>query len=155
MLWQVNRDTALCIAQTAEDIPSVESFLFFSAKSAPPFVGPGYLDSKIQVERALRLSPLRHVIFRPGLIYSDDNPITMGAAFGITAFDHLMKKLDPMLPSTAQTMASGLRDTYHAEPLNVDIVAQAVVQATFKAAKGTYDPEAILELSQEANYWRP
>ena len=147
----MNRDTALRIAQVAEETPSVESFLFFSAKAAPPFVGAGYLDSKLEVERALRSSPLRHVIFRPGLVYSDDNPITLGAAFGITAFDHVMKKLDPLLPSTAQTMAHTLRDTYHADPLNADTIGQAVVQATFKSARGTYDPQAILELSQEAN----
>jgi len=62
-----------------------------------------------------------------------------------------------------------MRDTYHAEPLSVDSVAQAVVQATFKKGKastpfckraifsllilfqGTFDPEAILELSKEAH----
>ena len=151
----MNRDTALCVAQVAEETPSVESFLFLSAKASPPFVGPGYLESKIEVERALRASPLRHIIFRPGLIYSDDNPITLGAAFGITAFDHVMKKLDPLLPSTAQTTIHTLRDAYHAEPLNADIIGQAVVQATFKSAKGTYDPQAILELSQEANPLAP
>ena len=59
-----------------------------------------------QVERVLRRSPLRHVILRPGLIYNSEDPLTLGAAFGITALDHVMKTVKPVLPSSVENVVS-------------------------------------------------
>ena len=74
----VNRDTATRVAETAADA-GAPFLLFVSAATAPPGVDRRYITTKREAETVILGldAPLRSVVFRPGFMYTEEEPATL------------------------------------------------------------------------------
>lgn len=149
-LDQINRDTALALAEACDD-GTERGFLFLSAAVQPPLADPCYLSSKRQVEAALIAQQnLRPIIFRPGLVYGEAEPVSMTLAVGLTMADKLFNKLKPLAPPDVQAMASSYKGDMYAKPISVLTLAQAAINAVIHGKDGTFGPDEISALAQHA-----
>lgn len=93
---EINRDTALAVMETAA-AQQVESMLYISAAAKPPGVDQRYIDTKREVERALMTMHsehrLRGIVFRPGFMFSEDEPSTMAIGAAMLCANVVTEKL--------------------------------------------------------------
>ncbi|GAP89699.1 putative NAD dependent epimerase dehydratase family protein [Rosellinia necatrix] len=142
----MNRDSAVMLAKEAAR-DNVSAFVYISAAGGAPVLPARYISTKRQAESAIarEFPGMRNIFFRPPFLYDSSRPITMplaamtgiGAAFNVATggiFSSLMG-------------AGGVK------PLQVDIVAEAVVQAlSDETVEGPVEVPKIEELANKA--WR-
>ncbi|KNC77293.1 hypothetical protein SARC_10244 [Sphaeroforma arctica JP610] len=137
----VNRDTADKAAAAASEHKNVETFVYISADSAPPFVDKRYISTKREAEQLIKAHPeYKTVILRPGFLFDDSDMTTSAMALGIKSLGCISSRL-----GVARTLTPP-------PPVSVSILAQATVQAVLKGdCEGTFGPEDIPKLAQQAN----
>ncbi|KAJ1927585.1 hypothetical protein IWQ60_002804 [Tieghemiomyces parasiticus] len=141
-----NRDTALCVADAAAQCPSVRSFVYISATDFLPLIDRRYISTKREAEVALiRHQEFRTLIFRPGFMFSDQQPFTVPLAQALDALGRLKRAAFGLVSRTQPLVASGLGTP----PLHIDVVAQAVLRGLLNSKlNGIVGPDGILELSK-------
>eukprot|EP00040_Diaphanoeca_grandis_P028110 m.161516 g.161516 ORF g.161516 m.161516 type:complete len:256 (-) comp31240_c0_seq1:170-937(-) len=145
----INRDTALAVAKTVQD-EGVGMMLYISAAFLPPGVDRRYLSTKREAEESiLAMESARGVVFRPGLMYTDDEPATMMLGALMLGANRLTQrfKLDHL-----KDMATGaLGLPKHALlPLPTTTVAKATLYAVDnESIQGIYLPNEIKTLAQQ------
>ncbi|CEL95746.1 unnamed protein product [Vitrella brassicaformis CCMP3155] len=120
---QVNRDTALVVAREARRLPPVQSFVFVSAKSAPPFL-QRYILAKRDVENELRTyghDELRSAFLYAGMIYHESKP-------GSPQMASLLKIGSAVNETMLNYVGFGLSGVD--EPTDLNTLAAAAVQAS-------------------------
>eukprot|EP00128_Syssomonas_multiformis_P005006 Colp12_sorted_trinity150504_noHs@33364 len=133
---EINRDTALRVAEAAVKTGKVQTFAFISAATLPPFVDPRYLTTKREAEEALlAMDQLNTLIFRPGFMYTRESLPLSALATTLAA----TRGLAACLGATAVTSRVEA-------PLAVETVARAVVRA-LGGAGGVPHKSAIYPVS--------
>ncbi|KAJ1981473.1 hypothetical protein H4R34_002067 [Dimargaris verticillata] len=142
---RINRDTALEVAQTAVKSGAPKTFVYISASDVLPFIDRRYISTKREAEVALlTMDALRTVIMRPGIMYSEQQPLTMSVASVLGMVGQAKKSLLNMVSRTQPPVSTGLATP----PLHTDTVAQAVVTALCtERIKGVVNPDGIIELA--------
>ncbi|KAI0408550.1 NAD(P)-binding protein [Xylaria palmicola] len=142
----MNRDSAIMLAKEAAGARA-SAFVYVSAAGGAPVLPARYISTKREAESTIasEFPGMRNIFVRPPFLYDSSRPITMpmaamtglGAAFnGVTGgiFGNLMG-------------AAGVK------PLQVDVVAEAIVQALGnETVKGPVEVPQIEELANKA--WR-
>lgn len=103
---RLNGDGAIISGLEAERA-EVESFVFVSASTKPPWVRDAYIEAKRRAERAIFDLDFRVVVLRPGPIYGEGNPHLprlMERGFRALDRDWLMTKLGEMHPLSVETV---------------------------------------------------
>ena len=132
-LGEVNRDSALSAARALAESGRGRPFVFISASSVAPIMSewsPAYLETKREAEVLLQeradAGDIRLTVLRPGLIFSEREPLTLGAAALFQAFT----------PETVEP------------PLHVETVARAALHASLdEETSGVLDVAAIRALA--------
>tara|TARA_B110000208_G_scaffold78686_1_gene100617 strand:- start:227 stop:952 length:726 start_codon:yes stop_codon:yes gene_type:complete len=134
-LAAVNRDSALSVARAlAESGDGKKPFVFLSASTVVPALSawsPEYIETKREAEALLQERAeeggMRLTVLRPGLIFSEKDPLSLGAAALVQA----------MSPDAVEP------------PLHVDTVARAALGAALDSnCSGIYDVAAISALAR-------
>eukprot|EP00041_Stephanoeca_diplocostata_P012660 m.212326 g.212326 ORF g.212326 m.212326 type:complete len:261 (+) comp19039_c0_seq1:355-1137(+) len=148
---EINRDTALAVMETAI-AHQVESMLYISAAAKPPGVDQRYIDTKREVERALMGmhadSQLRGIVFRPGYMFSEEEPSTMAIGAAMLCANLFTEKLQ--LGGIRNFLAAhmGAADDTALNPMNTTTVADAAMNALQQGeVSGILLPQDILELA--------
>lgn len=120
-----NRDTALRVLDAVGQLPELQHVTFVSAGNtlgALHAVSTGYLDSKREAENALLVNPGVRVatVLRPGIMYSDERPLSILAGGGVKIKRAIMGGIAPL--------SWAVQD----EPLPVETVAAACVQSIMR-----------------------
>jgi nucleoside-diphosphate-sugar epimerase len=134
-LGEVNRDSALSAARALAESGRGRPFVFISASSVAPIMSewsPAYLETKREAEVLLQeradAGDIRLTVLRPGLIFSEREPLTLGAAALFQAFTPETVELEP--------------------PLHVETVARAALHASLdEETSGVLDVAAIRALA--------
>mmetsp|Transcript_52050 Transcript_52050/g.59453 ORF Transcript_52050/g.59453 Transcript_52050/m.59453 type:complete len:257 (-) Transcript_52050:210-980(-) len=72
---ELNRNTLIAAASTANEIAKGKNFILFSASMGLPLI-PRYLKTKRQAEDFLKTqSNINHTILRPGIVYNPSSPL--------------------------------------------------------------------------------
>ncbi|KAJ1973530.1 hypothetical protein H4R35_004070 [Dimargaris xerosporica] len=142
---RMNRDTALEVARTAAKSGAPKTFVYISASDVLPFIDRRYISTKREAEaELLKMDALRTVVLRPGIMYSEQQPLTMSVATVLGIVGQAKKSLLNMVSRTQPPVSAGLATP----PLHTDIVARAVVTALCtERIKGVVNPDGIIELA--------
>ena len=90
---QMNRDTAISIGKTLNDMNKNKKMIYLSASKNPPFI-TRYLSTKREAENyLLNLPHLRTTILRPGFISSDEAPGKKILSYPVGVYAHLTQFL--------------------------------------------------------------
>jgi hypothetical protein len=142
----MNRDSAITLARHAAD-EKAGAFCYVSAIAGAPMLPSRYISTKREAEKAIgeNFPDMRGVFVRPPFLYDSSRKITMGiaAAAGVS--------------STINNLTGGvlgkLMGAGGVKPLQVDIVAQAVVEAlSDETISGPVEIAGIEELANKS--WR-
>lgn len=143
---RVNRDTAIFLASAASSHSCVESMIFISAAHVPfplsSFVDSRYTASKRSAEQAvLGCSSFRSVVLRPGLMFGDARPWSLGVAAALSVTTQLplcAKHISKKIPSEAAQL---FRDTLQGN--SIGRFMNGFKAATKGIGGDMYDPEGI------------
>eukprot|EP00941_MAST-03F_sp_MAST-3F-sp1_P005770 g5770.t1 len=107
-----NCETALAVATEAAACSSVDTFLYLSSAQPPPgLIDPRHLISKRSAEDGIfQLAAaenenndeqkFRPIIFRPGLVYSEQRPLTMALAGASTLLSTVANSLETKMSNS-------------------------------------------------------
>eukprot|EP01137_Pigoraptor_chileana_P008256 Opistho-2@54829 len=142
---RMNRDSAVEVARAAVAAASVRSFVFLSA-AAPKALASflRYVSTKREAEEAISgMGSLRTVILRPGLVYSDDDPVTAPLALAGRVAGAIAGPVFRALPRSLVDW----NDLY-IPPVNVRTLARAAVSGALDAsASGIFCGDDIERLA--------
>jgi hypothetical protein len=143
---RLNRDSLKCIADEVYEsaqapASKLQSFAYVSAADGFPGIPKRYITSKREAEEYLQAkaallsqkSTLRTIIYRPGFMYADSNPMLstlsniVGATYALNSSFGLSKKLASLTNGNLSLGAAGIK------PLPVARVADAIVEGCLLA----------------------
>ncbi|KAI1429319.1 NAD(P)-binding protein [Xylaria sp. FL1777] len=142
----MNRDSAIMLAKEAAG-ENVSAFVYISAAGGAPVLPARYIATKREAESTIasEFPRMRNIFFRPPFLYDSSRPITipMAAMTGVGA----------LFNGVTGGIFGNLMGAAGVKPLQVDVVAQAVVQALHdETVKG---PVEVPDIEQLANAgWR-
>lgn len=142
----MNRDSAIALAKhSAAD--NVGAFCYISAAAGAPVLPQRYITTKREAEIgiATNFPQMRSVFVRPPFLYDNSRKFTMGMA-ALAGMGNVFTNLTGNYLRTFMGAAA-------AKPLQVDTVAEAVVEAlSDDAVRGPVEIEQIEDLASKA--WR-
>jgi len=128
---QMNRDTAIAIGQTLNDMNKNKKMIYLSASKNPPFI-KRYLSTKIEAENYIqRLPHLRTTILRPGFISSEEVPVKKLLSYPVGVYAHLSHFLAKAAGN------SGLGDFIRSVEVDTTVDVRAVALSALIAS---FDP---------------
>lgn len=142
----MNRDSAITLARHAAD-ENVPTFLYVSATGGAPILPARYLSTKREAESTIasQFQKMRSVFMRPPFLYDSSRKFTVAMA-ALAGGGSVFNKLTGGYFKTL--MGAGA-----AKPLQVDTVAEAIVEALDdENVHGPVDVAEIEELANKA--WR-
>lgn len=178
---EINRDVCISIADTVDacirkhNMDSNNSgkncynnrvpFVFVSAFRAPPGVSENYIRSKREAEQYLlnKMKFLTPIILRPGFLYDESRPTSMGIAAALKTATSTSSFLDTFLkqspiPSSIREGISSIRNSntiLQAPPLRVSEMADCIITCLIDNDNNRdnneyciYNPKDILQLSR-------
>ncbi|PFH58404.1 hypothetical protein XA68_13721 [Ophiocordyceps unilateralis] len=137
----MNRDSAVALARHAAEA-HVGTFCYISACAGAPILPSRYISTKREAESIIadKFPRMRSVFVRPPFMYDTSRKVTLGLAAMVGAgasFNTLTGRLFDNLMGAAGT-----------RPLQVDVVAEAVVEAlSDEAVRGPVDVPQIMGLA--------
>ncbi|KAI7868247.1 hypothetical protein BDF14DRAFT_1742504 [Spinellus fusiger] len=143
---QMNRDTAVTVAQQAAQQSTVDSFVYVSATDTLPFVDPRYITTKREAESfLLSLPQLRPIILRPALMYSEERLASVRLASVLQCLNSMTR------PFSRDIASLPLGPLLTTPPLLLDTVAHAVVSGIdTPTARGLFDVEGLQRLASQS-----
>ncbi|KAI0195013.1 NAD(P)-binding protein [Astrocystis sublimbata] len=142
----MNRDSAIMLAKEA-DRAGVAAFVYVSAAGGAPVLPARYISTKREAEStvASEFPRMRGVFPRPPFMYDSSRPITMPMA--------AMTGVGAVFNGITGGIFGNFMGAAGAKPLQVDVVAQAIVQALGdEQIKGPIEVPQLEELANKA--WR-
>ncbi|KAI0481507.1 NAD(P)-binding protein [Xylaria cf. heliscus] len=142
----MNRDSAIMLAKEA-DRETVSAFVYVSAAGGAPVLPSRYISTKREAESTIasEFPRMRNIFFRPPFLYDSSRPITMPMA--------AMTGVGALFNGVTGGIFGNLMGAAGVKPLQVDVVAEAIVQAlSDEAVKGPVEVAQIEELANKA--WR-
>ncbi|GAB0131791.1 hypothetical protein EsDP_00000250 [Epichloe bromicola] len=142
----MNRDSAVALAKHAAE-EKAGAFCYISACGGAPIMPPRYITTKRQAEIAIQnnFPEMRAVFARPPFMYDSSRKLTMGMA-ALTGAGAVFTKLTGNYLKEFMGAAG-------TKPLQVDVVAEAVVEAlSDETVAGPVEVPQIEELANKG--WR-
>ncbi|KAI1744043.1 NAD(P)-binding protein [Xylaria scruposa] len=142
----MNRDSAIMLAKEA-DGENASAFVYVSAAGGAPVLPSRYISTKREAESTIasEFPRMRNIFVRPPFLYDSSRPITMPMA--------AMTGVGALFNGVTGGIFGNLMGAAGVKPLQVDVVAEAIVQAlSDEAVKGPVEVPQIEELANKA--WR-
>jgi hypothetical protein len=142
----MNRDSAIMLAKEA-DRENASAFVYISAAGGAPVLPARYISTKREAESTIasQFPRLRSIFFRPPFLYDSSRPLTMPLA--------AMTGIGAAVNGITGGIFGNLMGAAGVKPLQVDVVAEAVVQAlSDETVKGPVEVPQIEQLANKA--WR-
>ncbi|KAI0391335.1 NAD(P)-binding protein [Xylariaceae sp. FL0594] len=142
----MNRDSAIMLAKEA-DQENASAFVYISAAGGAPVLPARYISTKREAESTIasQFPRMRGIFLRPPFLYDSSRPITMPLA--------AMTGIGAAVNGITGGIFGNLMGAAGVKPLQVDVVAQAVIQAlSDETIKGPVEVPEIEQLANKA--WR-